>query len=109
MPRLASGRVAVDIYGQRSDFRQEPFYGIGQDSDRDDETFYALGNTGVGGGVTVTRRGRGCCSAAPSSSWQPDVRGIDDDMSIEDVFTAEPKRRVSARQPNFSATPPPRR
>ena len=99
MPRLARGRVAVDLFGRRSDYRHEPFYGIGQDSDRDNETFYALKTTGAGGGVTYAPQ-PWLVFGGSSEFLQPDVRGIDDDTSIEDVFNPIQAPGLG-RQPNF--------
>jgi outer membrane protein assembly factor BamA len=86
MPRLAGERVAVDVYGRRSDYRHEPFYGLGQDSERTDEAFYALKNTAIGGGVTVTPL-PWLSFGGSTEVFQPKVRGIDDDVSIDDRFT----------------------
>lgn len=99
MPRLANERVAVDVYGRRSDYRHEPFYGIGQDSQRSNETFYALKNTGVGAGVTFAPQP--WLLFGGSTEWfQPKVRGIDDDTSIEDVFNPIQAPGLGA-QPRF--------
>ena len=48
-PRLADGRVSLGVYGQRYDFPEEDFFGLGPDSSRDDEVIYGLRNTVVGG------------------------------------------------------------
>jgi hypothetical protein len=48
-PRLADGRVSLGVYGQRYDFPEEDFFGLGPDSSRDNEVIYGLRNTMVGG------------------------------------------------------------
>ncbi|HLG59639.1 MAG TPA: BamA/TamA family outer membrane protein [Vicinamibacterales bacterium] len=48
MPRLAGGRVGIDLHAQRYDFPKEDFFGLGPDSRRDDEVTYGLGNTVFG-------------------------------------------------------------
>ena len=99
MPRLAGERVAVDGYVRRSDYRHEPFYGIGQGSDRDDESFYALKSTAIGGAVTFAPQ-RWLVFGGSTEFLKPDVRGIDDDTSIEDVFNPLEAPGLG-RQPDF--------
>jgi len=98
-PRLAGERVALDAYVRRSDYRHEPFYGIGQGSDRDNESFYALKNTVIGGSVTFTPQ-RWLVFGGSTEFLKPDVRGIDDDTSIEDVFNPLEAPGLG-RQPEF--------
>lgn len=86
LPRLAHGRLALDVYGQRTDYPREQFYGLGTASRREDETRYGLGNTAVGGAALVR--------AAPWLSFgggaelsQPRLRGTNESTpSIEDRF-----------------------
>jgi hypothetical protein len=56
MPRLAGGRSFVELYGQRYEFPQEDFFGLGPASRRDDHTTYNLASSTVGvtGGVRPT-------------------------------------------------------
>jgi hypothetical protein len=53
MPRLADGAAFVEVYGQRYEFPQEDFFGIGPASSRDDQASYNQRGTTVGvtGGV----------------------------------------------------------
>jgi outer membrane protein assembly factor BamA len=55
MPRLAANRAFLDIHGQRYDFPEETFFGLGPASRREDEATYGLQNAVVGanGGVRV--------------------------------------------------------
>jgi outer membrane protein assembly factor BamA len=56
MPRLAGGRAFVELSGQRYEFPQEDFFGLGPASRRDDHTTYNLASSTVGvtGGVRPT-------------------------------------------------------
>jgi hypothetical protein len=53
MPRLANGSAFAVVYGQRSDFPSEDFFGLGRASRREDQSTFGLRNTivGVRGGV----------------------------------------------------------
>jgi hypothetical protein len=53
MPRLAKGRVAVDVHGRKYDFPEEHFFGLGPDSDRQDEVTYGMRDTILGATATV--------------------------------------------------------
>ena len=99
LPRLAKGHVAVDIYGQRSDYPQEPYYGLGLQSTREFSAVYALANTKVGGGVTIKARPWLLFGASTEFS-EPDVRGTNDDRSIDDLFPPELAPGLG-EQPNF--------
>ena len=48
MPRLANNRAGVELYGQRYDFPEEGFYGLGPDSLRENEVIYGLASTVFG-------------------------------------------------------------
>src|SRR5262245_45015487 len=54
MPRLARGAATIEVYGQRYDFPQEDFFGLGPDSQRDDHSTYDIANsrTGVTAGLS---------------------------------------------------------
>jgi hypothetical protein len=54
MPRLAGGRVVVDLHAQRYDFPEEPFFGLGPQSRRADEVIYGYRNSVVGGSAAYT-------------------------------------------------------
>ena len=56
VPDLAGGRLALDGYGQWSDYPTEQFYGIGPDSLRLREARYGLANIVYGGMATLTPR-----------------------------------------------------
>lgn len=53
MPSLANGNAFAVVYGQRSDFPSEDFFGLGPASRREDQSTFGLRNTtlGVRGGV----------------------------------------------------------
>jgi Omp85 superfamily domain len=99
MPRLARQRLAVDVYGQRSDYPQERFYGVGPDSARANESIYALGNTAIGGSVTAAPR-RWLSFGGSTELFEPRVRGTDDDLSIDGRFTPAQAPGLGA-QPRF--------
>ena len=48
MPRLASERVSIGIHGQRYEFPEQEFFGIGPTSNREDLVLYGLANTVIG-------------------------------------------------------------
>jgi outer membrane protein assembly factor BamA len=52
-PRLANERVALEVHGQRYDFPNEDFFGLGPDSLRTNEVTYGLSNTVIGGSGVV--------------------------------------------------------
>jgi hypothetical protein len=56
LPQLAGGAAFAELYGQRYEFPQEDFFGIGRASNREDHTTYNLRNSAVGvsGGVRPT-------------------------------------------------------
>jgi hypothetical protein len=102
MPPLARGMVFAEIYGQRSDFPSEDFFGLGPDSRREDHSTYGLGNTIVGGRLGVR-----------PTPWLSVEGGIDrlaprigsgdevaESRSIETVFDAATIPGLSA-QPDF--------
>jgi hypothetical protein len=51
-PELASGRASVEVHGQRYDFPDEDFFGLGPDSSREDRVEYGLRNTIIGGNAS---------------------------------------------------------
>jgi hypothetical protein len=56
MPRLFDERLALDVHGQRYDFVEEPFFGIGPESVRSDEVIYGLRNFVLGGSAVLRPR-----------------------------------------------------
>jgi outer membrane protein assembly factor BamA len=83
LPHMAGGHLGVDVYGRRSDFRREQFYGVGPDSQRENQALYALKNTAVGGTVTA-RATPWLTFSSTTEFFQPRVRGVaDDDLSID--------------------------
>jgi len=54
-PRLAGGAAFAEIHGQRYDFPQEDFFGLGPDSRREDHVVFGIQNSVVGttGGVRL--------------------------------------------------------
>ncbi len=83
LPRLAAGKVAVDVYGQRSDFPREQFYGVGPDSQRANQALYALANTTVGGTASVKAR-PWLIFGSTTEFLEPRVRGAaDEGLSID--------------------------
>lgn len=48
MPRLARSKAFFELYGQRYEFPQEDFFGLGAASNRDDQSNYNLRNTAIG-------------------------------------------------------------
>jgi hypothetical protein len=48
MPRLADGRLLVDVHAQRYDFPEEQFFGLGPASARANDVTYGLRNTVIG-------------------------------------------------------------
>jgi outer membrane protein assembly factor BamA len=86
VPHLAHERVAIDVYGQRSDFPREQFYGLGPDSRRADGTVYGLGNTVFGGAVALGAT-PWLTFGAGTELMRPRLRGTDQDTpSIEERF-----------------------
>lgn len=56
MPRLLDEHLAIDLHGQRYDFAEEPFFGLGADSLRSDEVIYGLRNFVLGGSALFQPR-----------------------------------------------------
>jgi hypothetical protein len=54
LPRLLNGLALVDVHGQRYDFPEEPFFGLGPDSQRENEVTYGYRNAVVGGTAAFT-------------------------------------------------------
>ena len=103
LPRLAHERVAVDVYGQRSDFPREQFYGLGPDSSRDNESRYALANTAVGAAVSV-RPQKWLIFGAGTELFDPTVSGTDDELSIERHYPAPATPGLSTQSRFFRHT-----
>jgi outer membrane protein assembly factor BamA len=99
LPRLVRSRVAVDLYGQRSDYPQEPYYGLGLGSVREYSAVYALANTAIGGGVTVKATPWLLFGGSTQLS-EPQVRGTNDALSIDRRFTPAEAPGLGA-QPRF--------
>jgi hypothetical protein len=99
LPRLAKERVAVDVYGRRSDYPQEPFYGIGPFSGRLIEAEYALANTAIGGGVTLKPK-KWLSFGGSTELSDPRARGTNDEASIAGRFALAETPGLNA-QPRF--------
>jgi|RhiMethySRZTD1v2_1073278.scaffolds.fasta_scaffold05741_7 surface antigen Omp85-like protein len=85
MPRLLDERLAIDLHGQRYDFAEEPFFGIGPDSLRSDEVFYGLRNFVVGGSATL--RPRSWLSISGGADYlTPRIEAFGEDDSIGTRF-----------------------
>lgn len=57
MPRIGGSALFVEMYGQRFEFPEEDFFGLGAESHRQDRSTFSLRNTigGVVGGVRPSR------------------------------------------------------
>jgi hypothetical protein len=90
MPRLADNRAFLDIHGQRYDFPEETYFGLGPASLREDEVTYGLQNAVVGasGGVRATpwlTFGGGIDYLTPSISPRDVARSIETVFDPADV------------------------
>jgi hypothetical protein len=113
MPRLLNGRALVDVHGQRYDFPEEPFFGLGPDSQRDNEVIYGFRSSVIGGTAAFTPTpwlalsGTGDYLTPRVSAYDrpEDIGGrFDDDRApglIEqpDFFRTEASAEVNLRQP----------
>ncbi len=97
LPRLAEERVAVDVYGQRSDYPQEPYYGLGLASTRENAAVYSLANTVLGGGIALKAQPWLSFGGSVEVS-EPRVRGTGDGLSID-------RRFVPAEAPGLEGQP----
>ena len=85
MPRLLDERLAIDVHGQRYDFAEEPFFGLGPDSARGDEVFYGLRNLAVGG--TAVFSPRSWLSVSGGADYlTPRIEAFGEDDSIGTKF-----------------------
>jgi outer membrane protein assembly factor BamA len=85
VPRLADGRVFAEVHGRHTDFTQEPFFGLGPNSDRSRASLYDLGATDIGasGGFKINPW---LSLGASVSHLAPRVRAIDHERSLELLF-----------------------
>ena len=85
-PRLASGRVFVDAYVQRSEFPDEDFFGLGPDSLRQNDVTYGLRNTVIGGRAGYSPL-RWLTLAGTVERLNPAVSTINEPGSIHELFS----------------------
>ena len=98
-PRLAGGHVALDLHGQRYDFPEEDFFGLGPDSRREDFTAYGLENTVLGATAAYTPV-RWFSLAGGVDHLSPSIRSTPDAGSILSVFAPEDVPGIGT-QPGF--------
>ena len=101
LPRLANGKVTVDLHAQRYDFPDEDFFGIGPDSLRSDFVTYGFGNTVLGSGASV-RPMRWLTAGAGLDYLAPDITSIGDGRTLGLLFTGSTAPGIS-EQPRFIA------
>jgi outer membrane protein assembly factor BamA len=102
LPRLARGRLSVDLFSHASDFPAEHFYGIGPDSQREDETLYQLDNVAIGTSIAY-RLTPWLTLGSATEVLTPDVGSSNDRISIEERFD-ESTAPGLAWQPRFLHT-----
>jgi len=88
LPRLADGRVVVHAYGRRTDYTQEPFFGLGPASDRARASLYGLGNTDISTSVDIAPR-PWLTVGSGLSYLRPRARTVDGARSIDRIFALE--------------------
>lgn len=86
LPRLADGRVVVDVSGRRSDYTQEPFFGLGSTSDRARASLYGFGNTDISAVGSVALQ-QWLAVGGGISYLRPRARSLDRADSIDHVFS----------------------
>ena len=99
MPRLADGRLFVDVHARRSDFPEEDFFGLGPDSLRENDVTYGLFNTVVGTAVGYMPV-KWFTLAGAVDSLNPSVSTDDSPDTITSVFSDADAPGLSF-QPNF--------
>ena len=100
MAQLADGAAFMEFYGQRYDFPQEDFFGLGPDSRREDHVTFGLRNSvvGVSGGVRATPW---LSIGGRIEHLTPRIgRGASGAPSIDDLFEASQVPGL-VRQPDF--------
>jgi Omp85 superfamily domain len=99
LPRLAGERVSFDVHGQRYEFPNEDFFGLGPDSSREDEVAYGLANSIVG--ATGAVRPKPWLTVGGGLDYlTPHLIGSDDGVGIDERFTEATAPGLSA-QPDF--------
>jgi outer membrane protein assembly factor BamA len=87
MPELAGGKAFLELYGQRFEYPEENFFGLGPASRREDQSNFTLRNSGLGvsGGVRLAP----WLTLSTGMAWlTPGVgHGQSDQLpSVEEVF-----------------------
>jgi hypothetical protein len=99
LPRLAGERLALGVHGQRFEFPEEEFFGLGPQSDRADEVTYALKNTVVGGEAQF-RPVRWFTAGAGVDRLSPSISGGTGERPIGSLF--DPRNTPGLRdQPDY--------
>jgi hypothetical protein len=88
LPRLARERVALDVHGQRYDFPEEDFFGLGPDSRRENLVGYGLRSTVVGASASYTPA-RWFTLAAAADHLAPEIWNGTDEGTLLSVFTPD--------------------
>jgi hypothetical protein len=85
LPRLAGDRLFVDVHGQRYDFPEEEFFGLGPASRRDDDVTYRQAGSvlGTAGGV---RAAPWLAFGGAVDYLTPDISPPNKGRAIADVF-----------------------
>jgi hypothetical protein len=99
LPRLARGRAALEVHGQRYSFPEEDFFGLGPDSLRQNAVIYGLQNTVVGGSGTF-RPTRWLNLTAGIDHLNPSVEATTEPGEILSVFDGSQAPGV-LEQPRF--------
>jgi hypothetical protein len=98
-PRLAGERAGLEVYGQRYEFPEEEFFGVGADSRREDLTTYGLSNTVLGGSGALRPAPWFSLSGAVDH-LSPSIRSTSEAGSVLSLFTPDQVPGVLA-QPQF--------
>jgi len=99
MPRLAKERVSIDVHGQRYDFPDQEFFGIGPDSRREDLVTYGLANTVVGAAATY-RPARWLVFGGGIDRIAPRIEATSEPGAILSLFNSQQAPGVLS-QPDF--------
>lgn len=98
-PRLAGDTVSLDVHGQRYEFPNEDFFGLGPESNREDEVAYGLANSLVG--ATGAVRPKPWLAVGGGVDYlTPHLIGSDDGVGIGELFTEATAPGLVA-QPDF--------
>lgn len=87
-PQLAGGHVGLDVHGQRYDFPNEDFFGIGADSSRQNFVEYGLSNTVVGATASF-QPSRSLAFQAGIDYLAPEIEASADSGRIQSLFTPD--------------------